>query len=66
MTNSELALRIALASLIAEFERLCAQTNKNPDRNEAYREAVKLMEYKDELPYLSKKANDFPIERKKK
>ena len=50
MTNSELALRIALASLIAEFERLCAQTNKNPDRNETYREAVKLMEYKDELP----------------
>lgn len=44
MTNPELALRIALIALIREFEKICDTGNKIPERNEAYRNAVKLLE----------------------
>jgi len=48
VTNSELALRIALIALIREVEKICDAGNKVPERNEAYRNAVKLIEKKDE------------------
>lgn len=48
MTNSELALRIALIALIREVEKICDAGNKVPERIEAYRNAVKLMWKKDE------------------
>jgi len=44
MTNSELALRIALIALIREFEKVCNAGNKTPTRNKAYQDAVKLIE----------------------
>jgi len=44
VTNSELALRIALIALIREVEKICDAGNKTPSRNKAYQDAVNLID----------------------
>lgn len=48
MLDKELAIRIAMVALLREFERICDEGCKNPKYNKAYREAIELMEVKDE------------------
>jgi len=48
VTDNELAIRIALIALLREFERVCDEGGMKPQHHKAYRDAIELMEVKDE------------------